>query len=264
MASSRNVTIRSTSTAVRVQPYRTRVTALIETPELEPDMNAPSAARPSTASASESRSPLVEAVLSVAIGIAKAAVVICAIDAFRNHASPRLRGKAIRTRAVGYIGGLLVVPVIWRLLPDRARYPRALDLAVTVPLLLDAGGNALGKYQEAHVDDLVHVANAAIVSGVVGALAAPHVDERWQAALIGAGVSTSAASAWEVLEYAAQRLGADGMDLTYDDTMFDLAEGMVGAVLGALFTLTRVPRSRTERDRRGWREPLGLTHQRPS
>ena len=248
---------------MRVQPYRTRVAA-IETSELERELNAPSAENPSSVPATESRSPLVEAVLSVAIAIAKVATLICAIDAFRNYASPRLRGKAIRTRAVGYVGGLLVVPVMWRLLPGRARYPRALDLAVTVPLLLDAGGNALGKYEEAHVDDLVHVANAAIVSGVVGALAAPHVDERWQAALIGAGVSVTGATAWEIMEYGAQRLGADGMDLTYDDTMFDLAEGMIGAGLGALFTLTRVPRSRSERDRRGWREPLGLTHQRPS
>lgn len=205
------------------------------------------------------RSPLVESVLAAAIVLAKGATVAFAIDAFLHADSPRLRGKAIRTRAIGYAGTLLVVPAIWRLLPDRPRYPRALDLAVTVPLLLDAGGNALGKYEEAHVDDLVHVANAAIVSGVVGALAAPHVDERWQAALIGAGVSVTGATAWEIMEYGAQRLGADGMNLTYDDTMFDLAEGFIGAVLGSLFTLTRVPRSRSERDRRGWREPLGLS-----
>ena len=235
------------------------MTTTIETPQAAPGRAAPPEARQA-----EARSPIIEAVLAVAIAVAKAATLVCAIDAFRNYASPRLRGKAIRTRAVGYIGGLLVVPVLWRLLPGRARYPRALDLAVTVPLLLDAGGNALGKYEEAHVDDLVHLANAAIVSGVVGALAAPHVDERWQAALIGAGVSVTGATAWEIMEYSAQRLGADGMDLTYDDTMFDLAEGMIGAVIGALFTLTRVPRSRSERDRRGWREPLGLTHQRPS
>jgi hypothetical protein len=243
----------------RVRPYRTPVTTTIETPQAEPELDAPPETRPP-----DSRSPFVEAVLSVAIAIAKVATLICAIDAFRNHDSPRLRGKAIRTRAVGYAGGLLVVPLIWRLLPGRERYPRALDLAVTVPLLLDAGGNALGKYEDAHVDDLVHVANTAIVSGVVGALAAPHVDERWQAALIGAGVSVTGATAWEIMEYGAQWLGADGMDLTYDDTMFDLAEGMIGAVIGALFTLTRVPRARSERDRRGWREPLGLTHQRPS
>ena len=204
------------------------------------------------------RSPAIEAALTVATAAAKFATLACALYALRHADTPRLRGKGIRTRVVGYAGGLLLVPVIWSLLPNRGRYPRTLDLAVTIPLLLDAGGNALGKYQEAHVDDLVHIANAAIVSGVVGALAAPNVDERWQAAGIGAGVAVAGATAWELAEYGALQLGANGMDLTYEDTMADLAEGLLGAALGALFTLTRVPRSRAERDRRGWREPLGL------
>src|SRR6187402_470454 len=215
------------------------------------------------AGTSEERSPLVETSLVVAIAAAKAATVAFAVDAFVNAETPRLRGKAIRTRAVGYAGALLVVPVLWWLLPDRGRYPRALDLAVTIPLLLDAGGNALDLYEEAHIDDVVHVANSAIVSGVAGALFAPKVDERWQAALIGAGVSITAASAWELAEYGAMRLGADGMDLTYDDTMADLAEGFVGAAMGAVFTLTRVPRARADRNQRGWREPLGLRNERP-
>ena len=209
------------------------------------------------------RSPLVESALAVAILASKAATVAFAVDAFANADSPRLRGKAIRTRAIGYAGALLVVPILWSLLPDRGRYPRALDLAVTVPLLLDAGGNALDLYEEARIDDVVHVANAAIVSGVAGALFAPKVDERWQAALIGAGVSITAATAWELAEYGAMRLGADGMDLTYDDTMADLAEGFLGAAIGAFFTLSRVPRARSDRNRRGWREPLGLRDQRP-
>src|SRR3954469_13487001 len=208
------------------------------------------------------RSPRVEAALGVAILVGKASTLAFAVDAFVNADTPRLRGKAIRTRAFGYAGALLVVPVLWSLLPGRARYPRALDLAVTVPLLLDAGGNALDLYEEAHIDDVVHVANSAIVSGVAGALFAPKVDERWQAALIGAGVSITAASAWELLEYGAMRLGADGMDLTYDDTMADLAEGFLGAALGALFTLTRVPRARSDRNRSGWRAPLGLRDER--
>ena len=212
---------------------------------------------------SEARSPLAESTLAVAIVAAKAATVAFAVDAFLNADSPRLRGKAIRTRAIGYAGALLVVPVLWRLLPDRGRYPRALDLAVTIPLLLDAAGNALDLYEEAHIDDVVHVANSAIVSGVAGALFAPRVDARWQAALIGAGVSITGETAWELMEYGAMRLGADGMDLTYDDTMADLAEGFLGAALGALFTLTRVPRARTERTRRGWRESLGLRNERP-
>ncbi|MEP6638702.1 MAG: hypothetical protein ABJC39_05070 [Chloroflexota bacterium] len=206
----------------------------------------------------DQRSPVVESTLAVAIVAAKAATLAFAIDAVVNADSPRLRGKAIRPRAIGYAGALFIVPVVWRLLPSHDRYPRVLDLAVTVPLLLDAGGNALGLYQRAHIDDLVHIANSAIVSGVAGALFAPQVDERWQAALAGAGVAIAGESAWEVMEYGALRLGATGMDLTYDDTMADIAEGFLGAMIGALFTLTRVPRRRVERNRRGWRGPLGL------
>jgi hypothetical protein len=210
------------------------------------------------------RSPLVETGLAAAIVVAKAATVAFAIDAFVNADTPRFRGKGIGTRAIGYAGALLIVPIAWILLPDRGRYPRALDFAVTVPLLLDAGGNALGLYEDAHVDDVVHLANAAIASGVAGALAAPHVDERWQAALIGAGVAITGATAWELMEYGAMKLGADGLDLTYDDTMADLGEGFLGAALGAMFTLTRVPRARSERVRHGWRGPLGLRGERPT
>jgi hypothetical protein len=210
------------------------------------------------------RSPLVERGLAAAIVATKALTVAFAIDAFVNANAPRLRGKAIRTRAIGYAGALLIVPIAWRLLPERGRYPRALDLAVTVPLLLDAGGNALDLYEEAHVDDLVHLANAAIVSGVAGALFAPHVDERWHAALAGAGVAVVGSTVWELMEYAAMRLGADGLDLTYDDTMADLGEGVLGAMLGAAFTLTRIPRSRTARSRQGWRGPLGLRDRGPA
>jgi len=109
---------------------------------------------------------MAESVLSAAIVATKALTIGFAVDAFINARSVRLRGKAIRTRAFGYVGGLFIVPAIWLMLPDRGRYPRALDLAVTVPLLLDAGGNSLGLYNDAHIDDLVHIANSAIVSGV--------------------------------------------------------------------------------------------------
>lgn len=199
-----------------------------------------------------------DAVLTALTLVAKAATIGFAVDALVNAETPRLRGKGIQKRAFGYTAGILIVPVIWRLLPDRGRYPRGLDLAVTAPLLLDAAGNALGLYEEAHVDDVVHFANAAIISGLAGAMFAPRVDERWQAALAGAGFTIAAETAWELLEYSAWRLGATGLDLTYEDTMDDIAETWVGAVLGALFTLTRVPRSREDRTRAGWRGPLGI------
>src|ERR671910_457733 len=125
-------------------------------------------------------------VLDVVTAVAKAATVGFGIDALVNHASPRLRGKAIRTRAIGYTAALLLVPLAWRVLPGpRDPYPRSLDLAVTVPLLADAAGNAFGVYERVRIDDAVHIANAAILASVTGSLIAPHVDERWQAALAG-------------------------------------------------------------------------------
>ena len=193
--------------------------------------------------------------LEVAIVATKAATLVCAVDAVLHADSPRLRGKAIRTRAIGYTAGLFLVPVIWRALPDRGPYPRGLDLAVTVPLLLDAGGNALNLYEEARIDDVVHFLNAAIISGVAGALFATRTDEPWEAALAGTGAAIAGETFWEVAEWAAMKAGADGMDLTYDDTMADLAESALGAVVGGLITWLRMPRTRDER-RRGWRHAL--------
>jgi hypothetical protein len=52
------------------------------------------------------------------------------------------------------------------------------------------------------------------------------------------------------------KAGADGMDLTYEDTIADLAESAAGAVVGGLVTWARMPRERADR-RRGWRHAVG-------
>jgi hypothetical protein len=200
--------------------------------------------------------PWLDRVLEAAILATKAATLACAIDGFLNANTPRLRGKAIRTRAVGYTAALFLVPAIWRILPDRGRYPRGLDLAVTLPLLIDAGGNALGLYEDAHLDDVVHFLNGAIVSGVAGALFATRTDEPLEAALAGTSVAIAGETAWEIAEFLAMKAGADGMDLTYEDTIADLAESALGAVVGGLVTWARMPRERADR-RRGWRHALG-------
>ena len=89
------------------------------------------------------------------------------------------------------------------------------------------------------------------------------MDERWQAALAGAGVSVVGATVWELAEYGAMRLGANGMDLTYADTMADLAEGVLGAAhgQGALDAAVDAPRARREQHVVG-EAPSGLRDQR--
>jgi hypothetical protein len=197
-------------------------------------------------------------VLDVVILAAKAATIGFAIDAMLHHQERRLRGKAIRTRAVGYTAALFAVPLAWRLLPGtRGPYPRALDLALTLPLLADAGGNALGIYEQARIDDAVHTANAGLLAAVSGSLIAPHVDEPWQAALAGGAIAIAGETLWETLEYVAWRLGQEGMDLTYEDTMDDIIGTWIGAVAGALYVVWRAPRRKSTRERRGWRAILG-------
>jgi hypothetical protein len=187
-----------------------------------------------------------------AITAAKATVVALAIDAFLNSNSPRYHGKGMRFRAIGYAGGLLVAPVAWRLRGRREPYPRELDLAITIPLLIDAGGNATGLYRRARVDDLIHFLDGAIVSSVVGALATPRVRTSWEAAGVGTLAGGTLAGLWEVGEWIGMKLGAEGMDLSYDDTVIDLAETMAGAALGGVVTLLRHPsRLRRVPGRRG-------------
>jgi uncharacterized membrane protein YjdF len=114
-------------------------------------------------------------------------------------------------------------------------------MAVTLPLLVDAGGNAIGIYRRAHVDDLIHFADGATVASVAGALATPRVRTSWEAAGVAALAGMAAAGVWEIGEWIGLKLGAKGMDLSYDDTMTDLAETMSGAILGAAITLLRHP-----------------------
>src|SRR4051812_28109388 len=193
--------------------------------------------------------------LEAAIIATKAATVACAIDGFVNADSPRLRGKGIRARAFGYTGALLLVPAIWRMLPNRGRYPRGLDLAVTLPLLIDAGGNALGLYDEAHLDDVVHFLNAAIFAGVAGSLFATRTEDPWLAAFAGTGTAISAETVWEIGEYVAMKAGAEGMGLTYQDTIADLADSTLGAIVGGIVTWLRMPREKEARSR-GWRHAI--------
>lgn len=211
--------------------------------DAKPAARAPLADAPVDASSEPPAEPptLGDVAWVATITAVKATVVALAIDAFLNSDSPRYHGKGMRLRAIGYAGGMLAVPLAWRLRGRRDPYPRELDLAVTLPLLVDAGGNAIGIYRRAHVDDLIHFADGALVASVVGALATPRVKTSWEAAGVATLAGTAAAGLWEIGEWIGLKLGAKGMDLTYDDTMTDLIETSAGAVLGGIVTLLRHP-----------------------
>jgi hypothetical protein len=151
---------------------------------------------------------------TAAITALKATVVAFALDALLNADAPRYRGKGMRLRAIGYVGGMALVPLAWRLRGRHEPYPRELDLAVTLPLLIDAGGNAIGIYRGSRIDDVIHFADGALVAAVTGALATPRVRTAWEAAGVATLAGTAAAGLWEIGEWVGLKLGARGMDLS--------------------------------------------------
>jgi len=201
-------------------------------PEFAPKPSAPSASQPPSPG---------DVAWQATITTVKAAIVALAVDAYVNSNSPRFRGKGMRLRAFGYTASLFIVPIVWRLRGRSERYPRELDLAIAVPMLVDAAGNAVGIYQGGHVDDAVHFANGAVFSAVVGAIAAPRMRTAWEAAGLATLSGIAAGALWEMAEWTGMKLGAKGMDLTYDDTMEDLIETSAGALLGGVLTLLRAP-----------------------
>jgi hypothetical protein len=173
------------------------------------------------------------------LAVAKLATTAFTAEAAMRPDDPKYKGKGMRIRAVGYLGGMALVPAWWILNGRRGRYPVAADLAVTVPLLIDAGGNALGIYDEARIDDLVHGVNAGVLSALFGALISTRVESREVAAGATLAFGVIGELAWEAMEYAADAIGFKGLGLSHEDTVADIALASLGAVVAAGVTWVR-------------------------
>jgi hypothetical protein len=169
----------------------------------------------------------------------KAAALGFSVEPVLHPKAPQFHGKAMRIRAVGYFGMLLAVPIGWLASGRRLRYPIGADLALTVPLLLDSGGNALGIYDSDRIDDLVHLSNTAILSTAFGVAISPRVDSRWKAGAAATAFGVTGELGWELLEYAADAAGFNGLDLSRADTLGDIGEATLGAILAGVITAYR-------------------------
>lgn len=158
---------------------------------------------------------------------------------------PKYKGKAMRIRSVAYLGGMAVVPAVWLLGDRRERYPVAADLAMTAPLLIDAAGNSLGIYDAARVDDAVHFLNAAVLSALFGAVISTRVESRATATAATLGFGLLGELAFDGMEYAAERIGFNGLGLSMRDTLADTAMAALGTTVAAAITWVR------------WRPKLG-------
>jgi glycopeptide antibiotics resistance protein len=145
----------------------------------------------------------------------------------------RFNGKAMLARALTYPLAALVVPIVWWLRGSRPPYPHLIDALVVLPFVIDTGGNVLDLYSVYWFDDFAHFLNWLIlVSAVALALRRTQLGllVSWGLA-VGFGAATEIL--WEIGEYTVMKLGSSGLQLTYVDTIGDLALGGCGTLLGA-------------------------------
>ena len=175
----------------------------------------------------------------VALVAVKAGTLAYTLEAIIWPHQKKYKGKAMRIRSLGYLGGMAVVPAVWLAGDRRERYPVAADLAMSTPLLVDAAGNSLGIYDAARVDDLVHFLNAAVLSSLFGAVIASRIDSREGAAAATLAFGIGGELAFDGMEYVAERIGFEGLGLSPRDTIADVALASIGAVLAAAITWVR-------------------------
>lgn len=140
-------------------------------------------------------------------------------------------GKGMGFRLPLFLAPSLVVPLIaWR----TGKWNVPVDVALTVPFLLDTLGNAFGFFDDyAITDDVLHVVNWVVLCwGLASALTATHPRDPELVMIAGAGVGAMASIGWETAEYLIMEAGVIGMHLTYGDTIGDLVASSSGGALG--------------------------------
>jgi hypothetical protein len=157
----------------------------------------------------------------------------------------RFEGKAMLARALTYPIATLIVPVVWRLRGSPRPYPHVVDMLIVLPFAIDTGGNVLDLYSLWWFDDVAHFLNwLVLVSAFTLALRRTQLGllPSWGLA-VGFGAATEIL--WELGEYAVMKLGSSGLQLTYEDTIGDLALGGCGTLLGATLVSAAWRLSRT-------------------
>lgn len=151
-----------------------------------------------------------------------------------------LDGKAMPARAPIFLASAVLVPLIARR-RSWAPYPHVADALLAAPFLLDTLGNLLGIYDAAEsTDDVLHFVNWVLLVAAFHAFRFRNVDDRRDALLLGYGFGALAIVGWEALEWLVSEDGvggADGLALTYGDTIGDLVLSSTGGLLGSLLAV---------------------------
>ncbi len=176
---------------------------------------------------------------------AKLLLVALLVYAVTNADLPRLAGKAMGARAAFYPLFAILIPIGWWLRGRRPPYPHLADTFLVVPPIIDVAGNILGLYNSiVWFDDIAHAVTWMFLVLAVGFLIARLRIAPWNAACLAIGFGAVSHILWEILEWWVMVIGAEGLQLTYEDTIGDLAMSLTGSVIAGLATGWRAARSK--------------------
>lgn len=156
---------------------------------------------------------------------------------------PQFEGKAFGSRAIAYPLATLVIPAVWLIARRPSRFPVVADLLWTLPFFIDTAGNALDLYDSIDWwDDANHFFNWMLLSGAFAALVRPRVDSAWVLAGLCIGFGATTAIIWELLEYWTFIRDSPELATAYEDTLGDLALGLTGSAVTAVFAAASTTR----------------------
>lgn len=158
---------------------------------------------------------------------------------------PQFQGKAFAGRAIAYPLALLALPALWWLLGRRRiPFPVLSDSLVGLPFLIDVGGNALNLYDTIDAwDDLNHLVNWGLHTAAIGLLLRYGGWGFGTRVVFAFAWAVTTAVLWEFAEFATFVQDSPEAASAYADTLGDLALGMTGGLVAAVFTarLGRLP-----------------------
>jgi len=172
--------------------------------------------------------------VDVAIKVATVGLLVWAV---LSPDLPQFTGKAFTGRAVAYPIALLVLPVAWWVVGRRRGlpFPVVADILLGLPFLIDVVGNALDLYDSVDWwDDANHLINWGVHTGGIGLLLRWGSWGSWTRAALAFGWAASTAVLWELAEYVAFVPNSPEAATAYQDTLGDLALGLIGGALAAL------------------------------
>jgi hypothetical protein len=141
---------------------------------------------------------------------------------------------------------IVVIPMVWTLRGKRPPYPHLADLLLALPFIIDLGGNALDFYNTVvWFDDVAHAVTWMFLVLAIGSLILRLGLEPWITTALSIGFGAVSHILWEIIEFVAMWVGSPGLQLTYEDTIGDLALSLCGTVIAGLVTGWRAESARS-------------------